>query len=78
MSDDSDLYRIDGSKVWLSATAREMARGYGLTDREFAQYLRTRQRLGDDYQAEAIEQQEPLSEPSPAVPDVLPDELPFD
>ena len=51
MADDSDLYRIEGdSKVWLSATAREMARSYGMTDVEFAKYLLNKQHLGEDYQ----------------------------
>jgi len=52
MSDDSEqVYKIDGSKVWLSVTAREQARQYGMTDVEFAKYLMNRQRLGEDYQA---------------------------
>jgi len=50
-ADDSEqLYKVDGSKVWLSATAREMARSYGMTDVEFAKYLLNKQHLGEDYQ----------------------------
>jgi len=50
MDDSDQLYRVDGSKVWLSATAREWAKQYGMSDREFAQYLMNRQRLGDEYE----------------------------
>ena len=42
---DDDLFRVDGSKVWMSQTAREMARSYGMTNVEFAQYLRMRHRI---------------------------------
>ena len=51
MADDSEQpFKIDGSKVWLSVTAREWARQYGMSDVEFAKYLMNRQRLGEDYQ----------------------------
>jgi len=55
MADDSEqLYKIDGSKVWLSPTALEFAQQYfgpGRQGRErFARYLLARERLGDDYQ----------------------------
>jgi len=51
VNDDSEQsFKIDGSKVWLSATAREYARQYGMSDAEFGKYLMNRQRLGEDYQ----------------------------
>jgi len=55
MTDDSERpYKIDGSKVWLSPTAREYAREYFGPgrggERQMAEYLRMRQNLGDDYQ----------------------------
>jgi len=50
MDDSDQLYRVDGSKVWLSVTAREWAKQYGMSDRDFARYLMNRQRLGDDYE----------------------------
>ena len=50
MDDSEQPYKVDGSKVWLSVTAREQARQYGMTDVEFAKYLMNRQRLGEDYQ----------------------------
>jgi len=49
MSDDAEQpYKTTGSKVWLSKSAREWARSYGMSDAEFAKYLLNRQRLGDD------------------------------
>src|SRR5262245_59202258 len=47
--DDSDLYRVDGSKVWLSPTALEYAAQYfgpGRKGREqFARYLQLRHQM---------------------------------
>src|SRR5262249_55702064 len=47
--DDSDLYRVDGSKVWLSPTAIEYAAQYfgpGRKGREqFARYLQLRHQM---------------------------------
>ena len=55
MSDDSEQpFKIDGSKVWLSATARDWARSYGMTDAEFAKYLMNRQQLGDEYETTGV------------------------
>jgi len=48
MDDSEQPYKIEGSKVWLSKSAREWAREYGMSDVEFAKYLMNRQRLGDD------------------------------
>jgi hypothetical protein len=39
------LYRIDGSKVTLSAEARTMARMHGMTDVEMAKHLLHRDQL---------------------------------
>ena len=55
MSDDSEQpYKIEGSKVWLSPTAREWARQYfgngRAADRKMAEYLLNRHRLGDDFE----------------------------
>jgi hypothetical protein len=58
MSDDSEQpYKIDGPKVWLSVTAREMARQSGMSDVEFARYLMNRQRLGDEHRATTDEEE---------------------
>lgn len=44
-------YRIDGSKIWLSADARDCARMCGLSDAEYGRYLMKRHRLGDNFDA---------------------------
>ena len=50
MSDDSERpYKIEGSKVWLSKSAREWAKQHGMTDREMARYLLDCERLGENY-----------------------------
>ena len=44
--DDSERpYKVTGSKVWLSRTAKEFARTYGLSDAEMARYLMQQERL---------------------------------
>ena len=65
MNDDSEQpYKITGWKVWLSATAREHARQYGMTDVEFAKYLMNRQRLGEaGVDVSAITEEEPTDDP---------------
>ena len=43
--DDEQLYRVTGSKVWMSPTAREWAKHYGMSEAEFAKYLMQRERM---------------------------------
>ena len=45
---EDDLYRVEGSKVWMSATARELLHGLGsgiAGDIERAKYLRMRHQI---------------------------------
>jgi len=48
MTSEDDLYRVEGSKVWMSPTARELLQGLGSGiegDIERAKYLRMRHRI---------------------------------
>src|SRR5262249_41178268 len=48
MTNEDDLYRVEGSKVWMSPTARELLQGLGSGikgDIERAKYLRMRHRI---------------------------------
>jgi hypothetical protein len=68
MSDDQ-LYRIEGSKIWLSPTAREFAAVYfgpgRQGERRMAEYLRMRQSLGDDYETTGEAETDSQSEDAP-------------
>ena len=48
MTNEDDLYRVEGSRVWMSPTARELLQGLGSGiegDIERAKYLRMRHRI---------------------------------
>ena len=59
MSNSDDFYRIDGSKVWLSPTARELAAEYFGPGRkgecEMARYLLLRDQQGPDVPEQSID-----------------------